>query len=89
MVKLDAHDRATLVVFAYETGLVRPRTDAATGGLGRVGRAGSAHRPAGHQPLAAALATLVPAADSASQVPPKAFRPSPLVWPFLVSLTNV
>ena len=25
MVKLDAHDRAKLVVFAYETGLVRPR----------------------------------------------------------------
>jgi hypothetical protein len=34
MVKLDAHDRATLVVFAYETGLVRPRTDAATGATG-------------------------------------------------------
>jgi DNA-binding NarL/FixJ family response regulator len=30
MVKLHAHDRAKLVVFAYETGLVRPRTDAAT-----------------------------------------------------------
>src|SRR3954468_5348605 len=29
MVKLDAHDRAKLVVFAYETGLVRPRTDVA------------------------------------------------------------
>ena len=27
MVKLNAHDRAKLVVFAYETGLVRPRTD--------------------------------------------------------------
>jgi DNA-binding NarL/FixJ family response regulator len=27
MVKLHAHDRAKLVVFAYETGLVRPRTD--------------------------------------------------------------
>ena len=27
MVKLDAHSRATLVVFAYESGLVRPRTD--------------------------------------------------------------
>jgi DNA-binding NarL/FixJ family response regulator len=26
MVKLDAHDRAKLVVFAYESGLVRPRT---------------------------------------------------------------
>jgi DNA-binding NarL/FixJ family response regulator len=26
MVKLNAHDRAKLVVFAYETGLVRPRT---------------------------------------------------------------
>src|SRR3954453_296090 len=30
MVKLDAHTRAALVVFAYETGLVRPRTDTAT-----------------------------------------------------------
>jgi hypothetical protein len=30
MVKLHAHDRAKLVVFAYETGLVRPRTDTAT-----------------------------------------------------------
>jgi DNA-binding NarL/FixJ family response regulator len=30
MVKLNAHDRAKLVVFAYETGLVRPRTDTAT-----------------------------------------------------------
>jgi DNA-binding NarL/FixJ family response regulator len=30
MVKLHAHDRAKLVVFAYEAGLVRPRTDAAT-----------------------------------------------------------
>jgi hypothetical protein len=30
MVKLNAHDRAKLVVFAYETGLVRPRIDAAT-----------------------------------------------------------
>jgi len=29
MTKLDAHDRAKLVVFAYETGLVRPRTDTA------------------------------------------------------------
>jgi DNA-binding NarL/FixJ family response regulator len=28
MVKLDAQDRAKLVVFAYETGLVAPRTDA-------------------------------------------------------------
>ena len=27
MTKLNAHDRAKLVVFAYETGLVRPRTD--------------------------------------------------------------
>jgi DNA-binding NarL/FixJ family response regulator len=32
MLKLDAHNRAALVVFAYETGLVRARTDlAATG----------------------------------------------------------
>jgi DNA-binding NarL/FixJ family response regulator len=30
MVKLHAHDRAKLVVFAYETGLVRPHTDTAT-----------------------------------------------------------
>jgi len=30
MVKLHARDRAKLVVFAYETGLVRPRTDTAT-----------------------------------------------------------
>jgi DNA-binding NarL/FixJ family response regulator len=30
MVKLNAHNRAALVVFAYETGLVRPRTDAGT-----------------------------------------------------------
>jgi DNA-binding NarL/FixJ family response regulator len=30
MVKLHAHDRAKLVVFAYETGLVRPRTATAT-----------------------------------------------------------
>ena len=30
MIKLNAHDRAKLVVFAYETGLVRPRTDTAT-----------------------------------------------------------
>jgi DNA-binding NarL/FixJ family response regulator len=30
MAKLDAHNRANLVVFAYETGLVRPRTDTAT-----------------------------------------------------------
>jgi DNA-binding NarL/FixJ family response regulator len=30
MVKLHAHNRAKLVVFAYETGLVRPRTDTAT-----------------------------------------------------------
>jgi DNA-binding NarL/FixJ family response regulator len=30
MVKLNAHSRATLVVFAYETGLVRARTDTAT-----------------------------------------------------------
>jgi DNA-binding NarL/FixJ family response regulator len=30
MVKLHAHDRAKLVVFAYETGLVRPGTDTAT-----------------------------------------------------------
>src|SRR3954465_14402307 len=29
MVKLNAHDRAKLVVFAYETGLVRPRTPTA------------------------------------------------------------
>jgi DNA-binding NarL/FixJ family response regulator len=29
MVKLHAHNRAKLVVFAYETGLVRPRTDTA------------------------------------------------------------
>src|SRR4051812_44537978 len=28
--KLDAHNRAALVVFAYETGLVRPRTDTST-----------------------------------------------------------
>jgi hypothetical protein len=27
MVKLDAQTRAKLVVFAYETGLVRPHTD--------------------------------------------------------------
>jgi DNA-binding NarL/FixJ family response regulator len=27
MIKLNAHDRAKLVVFAYETGLVRPRRD--------------------------------------------------------------
>jgi hypothetical protein len=32
MVKLNAHNRATLVVFAYETGLVRPRTDAPPAG---------------------------------------------------------
>jgi DNA-binding NarL/FixJ family response regulator len=31
MVKLHAHDRAKLVVFAYETGLVRPRADIAAG----------------------------------------------------------
>jgi DNA-binding NarL/FixJ family response regulator len=31
MVKLHAHDRAKLVVFAYEAGLVRPRTDTARG----------------------------------------------------------
>ena len=30
MVKLNVHDRATLVVLAYETGLVRPCTEAAT-----------------------------------------------------------
>jgi DNA-binding NarL/FixJ family response regulator len=30
MVKLNAHDRAKLVVFAYETGLVRPRTHTTT-----------------------------------------------------------
>jgi DNA-binding NarL/FixJ family response regulator len=30
MVKLDAHNRAMLVVFAYETGLVRARTDTAS-----------------------------------------------------------
>jgi hypothetical protein len=29
MVKLNARDRAKLVVFAYETGLVRPRSDIA------------------------------------------------------------
>ena len=29
MVKLNAHNRSVLVVFAYETGLVRPRTDTA------------------------------------------------------------
>ena len=29
MIKLSVHDRAKLVVFAYETGLVRPRTDEA------------------------------------------------------------
>jgi DNA-binding NarL/FixJ family response regulator len=29
MIKLNAHNRSTLVVFAYETGLVRPRTDRA------------------------------------------------------------
>jgi DNA-binding NarL/FixJ family response regulator len=29
MIKLNAHSRARLVVFAYETGLVRPRTDMA------------------------------------------------------------
>jgi hypothetical protein len=28
MVKLHAHDRAKLVVFAYEAGLVAPRSDA-------------------------------------------------------------
>ena len=28
MVKLDAHDRAKLVAFAYEAGLVVPRADA-------------------------------------------------------------
>jgi DNA-binding NarL/FixJ family response regulator len=36
MIKLGAHDRAKLVVFAYETGLVRPRTDAATPTSGRL-----------------------------------------------------
>ena len=36
MVKLDAHDRAKLVVFAYETGLVRPRADACGRPPGRV-----------------------------------------------------
>jgi Bacterial regulatory proteins, luxR family len=41
MVKLNAHDRAKLVVFAYEPGLVRPRTDTAT--PSRVD--GSPHRP--------------------------------------------
>jgi hypothetical protein len=30
MLKLNAHNRAALVVFAYETGLVRPRTDTPT-----------------------------------------------------------
>jgi DNA-binding NarL/FixJ family response regulator len=29
MLKLNAHNRAALVVFAYETGLVRARTDTA------------------------------------------------------------
>jgi hypothetical protein len=28
MTKLDAHDRAKLVVFAYESGLVVPRSEA-------------------------------------------------------------
>jgi DNA-binding NarL/FixJ family response regulator len=32
MVKLNAHNRAALVVFAYETELVRPRTDVVTHG---------------------------------------------------------
>jgi DNA-binding NarL/FixJ family response regulator len=36
MVKLNAHDRAKLVVFAYETGLVRPRTDTSVPPRGRV-----------------------------------------------------
>src|SRR4051794_6574173 len=33
--------------------------------------------------------TLVPVEEIAYHSAPKAFRPSPLVWPFLVSLTNV
>jgi DNA-binding NarL/FixJ family response regulator len=43
MVKLNAHDRAKLVVFAYEAGLVVPRSEASV--------------PAGQQPFALALGT--------------------------------
>ena len=39
MVKLDAHNRAMLVVFAYETGLVRARTDTASPGSQRLAAA--------------------------------------------------
>jgi len=46
----------------------------------------SSRHEAGYAP---GFSTLAPAADSASHVPPKAVSPSPLVWPFLVSFTNV
>ena len=53
------------------------------------GAAGAAPSCSSRSDYAPRFSTLVPAADSASHVPPKAVSPSPLVWPFLVSLTNV
>ena len=53
------------------------------------GAAGAAPSCSSLSDYAPRFSTLVPAADSASHVPPKAVSPSPLVWPFLVSLTNV
>jgi DNA-binding NarL/FixJ family response regulator len=46
MIKLDARDRAGLVVFAYETGLVTPRTPAGAAGL-PVARSASSSATAG------------------------------------------
>lgn len=40
-------------------------------------------------PVVEFLTTFAPAGETASHVPPKAFRPSPFVWPLCLSLANM